>query len=542
MRAFLLLFPFLALAQPAERFAELDAILTRAQSTLNTPLTLVLTQHGETIYNKSFGGGSATTTTAIGSGSKWLSGAVLLRLVDRGIVGLDDLLALHIPSFGGDKAAITLRHAFSHTSGLPGEIAFNSETPCLNDRMTTLAACADEIAGVSLANPPGTAFAYGGLSMQAAGRAMEIASGLRFVDLFQRELVRPLGLSGTIAALPGAANNPLVAGGFASTATDYTRFLQMLLAGGAWEGQRYLSPRAVQAMLADQTNGARIVSTPYSRYESLVPGIGSTRYGIGNWLERVQGGVEGAAVLESSSQGGFGFSPWIDYDRNLTGVLMVRDSLPNVAPFYFELKRAIARLVPLSPLSPRGIANAASYASGAVAAGEWVVLFGNFAGAGEATRVLVEGFAAPLLYALPGQIAARIPPAVAGRASVDITVEIAPGNRTPPVRMAVESAWPGLFSVALNQDGTLNSPSNPAVAGSVVVLYGTGLGQGPTAATVGGFRAEEILYADAAPGAPEGFFQINLRLPHALPAGQATVIVESGGIPSAANLTLHVRR
>src|SRR5690606_38918967 len=53
--------------------------------------------------------------------------------------------------------------------------------------------------------------------------------------------------------------------------------------------------------------------------------------------------------------------------------------------------------------------------------------------------------------------------------------------------IAVATASPGIFTasqngqgaaLALNQDGTVNGPSNPAPRGSVVTFFGTG--QGPT--------------------------------------------------------------
>lgn len=42
--------------------------------------------------------------------------------------------------------------------------------------------------------------------------------------------------------------------------------------------------------------------------------------------------------IELSSQGAFGFSPWIDLERNLIGVLSVKSLLIKVMPTYLELK------------------------------------------------------------------------------------------------------------------------------------------------------------------------------------------------------------
>jgi uncharacterized protein (TIGR03437 family) len=83
----------------------------------------------------------------------------------------------------------------------------------------------------------------------------------------------------------------------------------------------------------------------------------------------------------------------------------------------------------------------------------------------------------------------------------------------------------------LNEDGTVNSPDNPAAAGSLVALYVTGLGQTdppgqdgvvagnllprpqlPVSVFVSGLPAD-ILYAAAAPGMVAGVFQLNVRVP-----------------------------
>jgi len=91
----------------------------------------------------------------------------------------------------------------------------------------------------------------------------------------------------------------------------------------------------------------------------------------------------------------------------------------------------------------------------------------------------------------------------------------------------------GFHASALNQDGTVNSVSNPAAAGTVVSLFGTGA-QWPSelqdgAAAAGAMPLDQesnkfemvdgpgtpltILYAGAAPGLIDGVFQINVLLP-----------------------------
>lgn len=324
--------------------APIDALIQSRLGPIGPGAAFLLAKDGVVIHRKAYGTYTATTTVLIASASKWLSGALVMRLVDEGALSLDDTAGAYIPSFAtGPKAAITLRQLYSHTSGLPGGQA--GDAPCLADRSTTLAACADQIAGLALVAEPGSAFNYGGNSMQVAARMAEVATGKKWRDLFKDEIADPLGMTRTSF---GFGDNPLVAGGAVSGVDDYGAFLQMLVGGGTWQGRRILSEAAIGEMLKDETNGAAIVYSPWAPYESQDPSVSKpVRYGIGNWREVVDP-VTGAAI-ESSSHGAFGTGPWIDRSRGLAGILLVFDKLEDVIPTYFDVKNLIRAQIPAAP-------------------------------------------------------------------------------------------------------------------------------------------------------------------------------------------------
>jgi uncharacterized protein (TIGR03437 family) len=146
------------------------------------------------------------------------------------------------------------------------------------------------------------------------------------------------------------------------------------------------------------------------------------------------------------------------------------------------------------------VVNAASGVGGAVSPGEIVRILGTAIGPSEPvsarsiegrpfdtilaeTRVLFGGVAAPVLDASSGQVRAIAPNAVAGRSSIELQVEYR-GVRSNVVTLPVLQAHPGIFNLdssgwgaVRNQDGTVNSPENPARRGSTVSIYGTGGGQ-----------------------------------------------------------------
>ncbi len=235
-------------------------------------------------------------------------------------------------------------------------------------------------------------------------------------------------------------------------------------------------------------------------------------------------------------------------------------------------------------LSQIGVVNAASYEGGAVSPGEIVTLFGSVIGPKiaygarvqdgtlvsklAATRVWFDNVSAPLIYAYPDQVAAIVPFEVAGKSSVQVQVENLVA-RTPPFSLKVQDATPAFFTrdasgrgqvAALNEDGSYNSPSDPAAKGSIVVLYATGAGtmklppgNGEVISTtpfpapllrvqvtIGGQNAE-ILYSGAAPQLVAGVLQINARVPAAVASGASPVVLTVGTFSSRGDCTVSVQ-
>jgi len=171
-------------------------------------------------------------------------------------------------------------------------------------------------------------------------------------------------------------------------------------------------------------------------------------------------------------------------------------------------------------------------------------------------RVWIDGTPAPLLFVSARQINAIVPFATAVSGSLHgvgdrkrfanervsrIQVEV-DGIFSEPKSLTLAAAAPALFTVdgrqaaALNQNGSLNTQSNPAAPGSVIVLFGTGAGltdppgadgaiaTPPFARPVGEASAEvdeepaALLYLGDAPGLVAGVFQANVRIPDSLRA------------------------
>lgn len=299
---------------------------------------LLLVKSDKVIYRKAFGRYGPERVIPIASASKWLAGAVIMSLVDEGKLSLDDKVSQYIPEFTDAQSAITIRQLFSHTSGLP------AEARCRNDKRTSLERCASEIARMQLKAAPGEQFFYGGVSMHVGGRVAEIVSGKSWNDLFVEKIAKPLGMMQTDFLAYGPTSNPRPAGDARSSVNDYARFLQMILQRGMFNGNRILSEASLVEMHKDQTGGARIVYTIYEKHARLDPALLRARYGVGVWREKVEDASQ--QLREASSQGALGFSPWIDVERNVAGVLSVQTSFSRALPDYLALKEEVRRLIP----------------------------------------------------------------------------------------------------------------------------------------------------------------------------------------------------
>ncbi|MGE0142920.1 MAG: serine hydrolase domain-containing protein [Planctomycetota bacterium] len=317
-----------SLITPCHDFRAIDAQMQAVvASAARSGASLSIARDGELLLRRSYGGFDETTQVAIASATKWLSGAVIMALVDDGVLDLDAPVSRYLPQFTGQKGTMTVRQMFSHTSGLPGN------DPIISNDRITLAQAVDHIAAnVALRAAPGAEFFYGGVSMHVAGRVAEVVSGMDWASLFVAKIAGPLQMNATDYLGLGSASNPRIAGGARSTLGDYENFMAMIQSRGVFRGRRVLSAAAVDTMVQDQTRGAIPVSVP--------PTLDVFRgYGIGCWMER----IDNAGVsLEISSPGAFGFSGFLDLERGTHGVFMV-ESLNSRTDPYFDLVRALTR-------------------------------------------------------------------------------------------------------------------------------------------------------------------------------------------------------
>lgn len=214
---------------------------------------------------------------------------------------------------------------------------------------------------------------------------------------------------------------------------------------------------------------------------TYVPGAASTNFTAGQLIAVSSAGhvfvVAAADATFAPSQAG-PFSP---------GTAGSPNALIHLSP------NPQARTFPLAC-----IGNSASWQMSPVAPGTLMTLFGSnlgppvgvqpkaamdtpFPTQTAGVQVTFDGTPAPLLWVQDAQINAVAPWSLAAGKNTKVCV-INNGVSTNCLTWPVADASPGVFTTdglhaaAVNEDGTINSPDNPAPPGSVVAVYATGLG------------------------------------------------------------------
>jgi CubicO group peptidase (beta-lactamase class C family) len=306
----------------------------------------------------------------IASMTKPITVTAALMLFEEGHFHLDDPVADFLPEFAQTKVfvretanglevadlerPITIRHLMMHTSGLtyednpedPVSRIYTREQVWRPDE--TLAEKVRRFAALPLVHQPGARWTYG-VSHDVLGRLIEVISGQPFDVFLQQRIFSPLemvdtgffvppqklGRLGPVYTSDGRGGiqrdtnprndrskppaTPSGGGGLVSTATDYARFCQTLLNGGALGSTRLLGRKTVELMAANQWMGDQ---SPFPPNDFALNGY-SFGLGVRTRLVVGQSGVP-SSVGEYGWGGAFCTYVWIDPRERLFGLLMVQ--------------------------------------------------------------------------------------------------------------------------------------------------------------------------------------------------------------------------
>jgi methyl acetate hydrolase len=324
------------------------------------------------IYQGAFGVADASTgrrleidaVFRIASMTKAITSVAAMQLVEEGRLQLDDPADKYLPelaklsmfeAFDSNTGAykvkpatkpLTVRHLLTHTSGL----GYNWTSPIVRDFKPRER---EKFTAGPLLFEPGEQWMYG-TSTDWVGRLVERFSGKGLEEYFQQRIFGPLAMMDTSYNVPvsrrgrlvpvhrrqadgkfapdsvqppATVPRPIGGGGLASTAADYTKFLQMVLNGGTLSGARVLRAETVDLMGRNQIGNVSVralkTAMPERSSDLSFVADGRDKWGLGFLISVDE--QPGKRSPGSLSWGGINNTYfWVDPTRGIAGVILMQ--------------------------------------------------------------------------------------------------------------------------------------------------------------------------------------------------------------------------
>ncbi len=362
------------------RSGEIDQALRQRAEAGDIPGVVAMAATGnEVIYQGAFGKRdlskdqpmTADSVFWIASMTKAVTAAAAMQLVEQGKLSLDgsigdvlpDLAAPQVltgfaadgaPQLRPAKGPITLRHLMTHTAGFCYDMWNGDMLKYLENTGTpSITTCQNAALKTPIVTDPGTRWEYGS-NIDFVGKAIEAVSGKRLGDYLRENMFVPLGMDdtgfkigasqrermvgmharipdGSLAPIPfELEQNPefeMGGGGLYGTASDYVKFMQMILNQGHGNGHHVLKPETVAMMGQNHIGDIEMVKltsvVPFATNDiDLYPGM-SKKWGL-SFMINTATSPEGRSAGSMAWAGLANTYYWIDPARDLCGVILMQ--------------------------------------------------------------------------------------------------------------------------------------------------------------------------------------------------------------------------
>ena len=336
----------------------------------------VLRQGRETIFEKLVNA-DRDNVYWLYSATKLFTATMFCRLLEQGKLKLEDPVSDYLPEYaqlviadseGNEKKAqkpLLLEHLITMCGGLTYDILH----PCITGaRDRTTRGIVREIAGMPLVDEPGDTYYYS-LCHDVLAAVMEVVTGVRYAELVRREIIEPLGMTGTCfhpdddlkarfaqqyewqgrkkGAVPCPGDNKFEfspdydsgGAGMCSTLEDYILLPEALANGGLGrDGYPLLKPETIEAMRTDHIHGSRRTGFDFrwGRFRSYGYGLG-----VRTRIDHEDGGC--SPVGEFGWDGAAGAYCIID-PKNKLSAFYVQHVL-NMGPVFDEIHPKLRDLI-----------------------------------------------------------------------------------------------------------------------------------------------------------------------------------------------------
>ena len=331
--------------------------------------SLCLRKHGQVVFHRAYGHARGNgprepagnerqlldldTPVCLFSASKAVTAILMHQLAEEGGVDLDAPVAHYLPEFGRNgKAGVTLSEVLSHRAGVPGLKIPKAErrVEMLNDwdgviericaapggRLRPVAYHAitggfvlgevirrvtgqtiQQYLDAKLRRPLGMKYFQYGLAPEHRERvALNYSAGMPVLfpvaPLIERALIVPFDEVVSASNTPAFMDAVIPAGNLYATAEELSRFFQMLLDGGVWQGRRILKEETIARAVRPRgrTVPDAMLLLPMRYSEGMMLGGPMSLFGPAT------GGVYGHL-------GFMNILGWADPARALSGALLV---------------------------------------------------------------------------------------------------------------------------------------------------------------------------------------------------------------------------
>lgn len=370
--------------------ADFDAVKEFQKSIIEEEMTgsnaAMVFQRGKVVYhhiqNSSKKGDKDVTSETIfpiWSMSKPITIAAMMTLHEQGLVDFEDPVSKFIPQFSDLKCQgedgvydcnneLKIIHLLTHRSGY----AYRSDPSHFAQTSTVeyddLKTFAESVATLPLEFEPGENYRYG-ISQAILGRVVEVVTGMTYYEYLKETIFDPLGMKDTKFYLtdderknrfqPLFMNSANLKGftteldylsyaegsqayfggeGLVSTLADYSKFCQMLLDDGRFEGNRIISKKSIRLMTEKHSEGYPLNENAPKNYPGFYLGF--------SFFILEDPEVDGV----NATKGIWGWSGyhnthfWIDPQKDLFGLFMSRARHSN-ASFQKEFRKAVYQSV-----------------------------------------------------------------------------------------------------------------------------------------------------------------------------------------------------
>jgi CubicO group peptidase (beta-lactamase class C family) len=344
----------------------------------------LIARRGQVGYFESFGMSDTAGGAPMGRDSifriysmtKPITSIATLMLWEQGHFLLTDTIGSYLPELADLQVAeqrgvthelvptaraVTIHDLLRHTSGLTyefrgvGSVHKMYVAARLGSRSHSSADLVAGLGRLPLLHQPGTRWEYG-RSTDVLGRLIEVISGSRLGKYLEQQVLAPLGMIDTAFHVPPGKHDRLAeafakdpqtgagvrllevreaptfesgGAGLVSTASDYARFLQMMLNGGELAGARIVSRKTVELMTHDHLGSITGAA------DLLLPGYG---FGLGFAVRLHRGLAHSAGSVGDYFWGGLaGTTFWVDPREQLFALLLIQ--APGQRDYYRALFR-----------------------------------------------------------------------------------------------------------------------------------------------------------------------------------------------------------